>query len=87
MKKYIAGEELGIILSPKASMEGAKCRDYIGGPAEGGGESYTDAYADADTIPRMTPITERERGKLGIFPSTEASTERSSEFFKVPKPI
>jgi len=30
-KKYVAGEELGIILSPKASIEGAKSRAYIGG--------------------------------------------------------
>jgi len=29
-KKYVAGEELGIILCPKASTEGAKSRAYIG---------------------------------------------------------
>ena len=33
-KKYVAGEELGIILSPKASIEGAKFRAYIGGESE-----------------------------------------------------
>jgi len=31
MKKYVAGAELGIILSPKASIEGVKSRAYIGG--------------------------------------------------------
>jgi len=31
MKKYVAGAELGNILSPKASIEGVKSGAYIGG--------------------------------------------------------
>ena len=54
MKKYVAGEELGIILSPKASIEGAKSRAYI----EGGSESlFRDGKLGIASL-------ERERSEL-----------------------
>ena len=65
-KKYVAGEELGNILSPKASIEGVKSGAYIGG-------GFESLFRDG----KLGLILSPKAGKLGI-----ASSERErSELF------
>ena len=81
MKKYVAGAELGIILSPKASIEGVKSRAYIGGGPKASLEMESSKLF---YVPKPLQGGGRARnslfneGKVGIFQSPKAYLEGGS---------